>query len=102
MNAKTMLENKWCDDCTGDVKTCQESGICEGSCENVCDGYEHERMIDYLYRHPAILANMMISMSMQRETIVLRSPAGTFTDIEDATAKTVEWLQQPFGGEENA
>lgn len=102
MNAKSMLENKWCDDCTGDVKTCQKTGICEGSCENVCDGCEQERMIDYLYQHPAILANMMISASMRRDTIVLTSPAGTFNDIDTAIQKTAFWLQQPFGGEENA
>lgn len=102
MSAKNMLENKWCDDCTGDVKKCQKTGICEGSIEMMTEGCEQERMIDYLYHHPAILANMMISASMRRDTIVLTSPAGTFNDIDTAIQKTALWLQQPFGGEENA
>lgn len=97
MSANEMLKNKWCDDCTGNVKACQENGVCEGQLSIKDD----VRLIDFFYHNPAILANMMISMSMQRDKFVLTSPAGTFTDVEEATAKTVDWLLQPYEGEAN-
>nr|DAD96499.1 MAG TPA: hypothetical protein [Myoviridae sp. ctj3P51] len=97
MSANEMLQNWWCDGCDGNVIKCQESRICEGQLSINSD----VRLIDFLYRSPAILANMMIAASMRRDEFVLTSPAGTFKDIDDATAKTVEWLMQPYGGDTN-
>lgn len=97
MSANEMLKNKWCDDCTGNVRACQESGVCEGQLSIK----EDMRLIDFLYRNPAILANMMIAASMRRDAFVLTSPAGTFKNIDEATTKTVEWLLQPYEGGNN-
>ena len=88
MDAMTMLNNRWCDDCTGDVRECIKNNVCKG---------QKIRRIDQLKETPELLAGWLIGITTTSEgvRIVSHVDGKRFSTIQEAQSHVLTWLLTP-------